>query len=257
MSKPPIWTVEPPHTRKPRFTREQIAEVALQLADREGVAALSMRRIADALGAGTMTLYYYVRTRDDLLVLIDDALLGEVVARSEPLPEHWRAAVVKLARATRETFALHPRALKALEGAQIGPNFLRHIEQSLTALAGLEADVPTKLALLSIVDDYVFGAALRVNETMAGPPLDPRIARAMNERIEGALSSGDHPRLRALIGELEPVAAFTQLAQHMNGADHFELGLEALLDGLTVKLQLRELSARPRVPRRTARRRRS
>jgi AcrR family transcriptional regulator len=216
-----------------------------------------MRRIADALGAGTMTLYYYVRTREDLLVLIDDALLGEVVARSEPLPRQWRAAVGKLARATRETFARHPWALKALAGAQVGPNFLRHIEQSLTALAGLEADVPTKLALLSIVDDYVFGTALRVNETMAGSPLDPKIARAMNATIKGYLASGDYPRLRAMIGDLEPVTSFTQLAQQMNGADHFEVGLEALLDGLTAKLRLREPSAQPRILRRPARRRRS
>jgi AcrR family transcriptional regulator len=63
MSKPTERTVTAPRSRKRRLTREQIARVALKIADAEGFEAVSMRRIAEALGAGTMTLYYYVRTR--------------------------------------------------------------------------------------------------------------------------------------------------------------------------------------------------
>lgn len=248
MAKSPIWTVDPPQARKPRFTREQIAAVALELADREGIAAVSMRRIAEGLGAGTMTLYYYLRTKEDLLVLIDDALLGEVVARSEPLPKEWRAAIAKLARATRETFVRHPWALKALEGAQIGPNFLRHVEQSLTAVAALDADLPTKLGVLSIVDDYVYGCSLRVSGATRGS-LDPKTARAMNAAIQGYLASDDYPQVRALIGDLEPMAALEQLAQHVTSDDRFEVGLESLLDGLTATFQLRERPVEPPISR--------
>src|SRR3954471_10641131 len=164
MSRPPIWAVDPPGTRKPRFTREQIAAAALALADSEGFEALSMRRIADALGAGTMTLYHYVRSKDDLFTLIDDALMAEVVARSVPLPDGWRAAVAKLARASRDTYVRHPWAMHSLQGARVGPNGLRHVEQSLAAVESLRGELPTKLEILSIVDDYVFGHVLRVNE---------------------------------------------------------------------------------------------
>jgi AcrR family transcriptional regulator len=240
MSRPPIWAVDPPGTRKPRFTREQIAAAALALADSEGFEALSMRRIADALGAGTMTLYHYVRTKDDLLTLIDDALMAEVVARSVPLPDGWRAGVGKLARATRDTFVRHPWALHSLQGARIGPIGLRHVEQSLAAVESLRGDLATKLEVLSIVDDYVFGHVLRVNEaTRTGPP-DVRTARMINTFTSDQLRGGDFPRLQALIGDDEPMTAFTRVADHMMVDHRFELGLEALLDGLTARLALRD-----------------
>jgi AcrR family transcriptional regulator len=240
MSRLPIWAVEPPGARKPRFTREQIAAAALALADSEGFEALSMRRIAEALGAGTMTLYHYVRTKDDLLTLIDDALMAEVVARSVPLPDGWRAAVGKLARATRDTYVRHPWALHALQGARIGPNGLRHVEQSLAAVEPMRCDLGTKLEILSIVDDYVFGHVLRVNEsTRSGPP-DARTARMINVFTSEQLRSGDFPRLQALIGDDEPMTAFTRVADHMMGDHRFDLGLEALLDGLTARLGLRD-----------------
>ena len=260
MSRPPIWAVDPPGARKPRFTREQIAAAALALADSEGVEALSMRRIADALGAGTMTLYHYIRTKDDLLTLIDDALMAEVVARSMPLPEGWRAGVGRLARASRDTFVRHPWALHALQGARIGPNGLRHVEQSLAAVESLRSDLATKLEVLSIVDDYVFGHVLRVNEaTRTGPP-DIRTARMINVFTSEQLRSGEFPRLQALIGDDEPMTAFTRVADHMMGDHRFDLGLEALLDGLTARLGLRGQNEPPRAerarPRRRARSRR-
>ena len=238
VSRAPIWVVHPPGTRKPRFTREQIAASALALADKEGFDALSMRRIAEDLGAGTMTLYYYIRTKDDLLALIDDALMAETVARTWPLPKPWRAAVAKLARATRDTFVRHPWALHSLQGARVGPNNLRHMEQSLEAVASLTCSMQVKLELLSIVDDYVFGHALRVNETTTVPPPDSKTTRLINEFTVQLLEAGDYPRLQAIIGDDEPMTAFTKLAKHMTGDERFDIGLEALLDGLTVHLGL-------------------
>ncbi len=153
MSKGPIWAVAAPGSRKPRFSREQIAKTALALADSEGFEALSMRRVAEELGAGTMTLYYYVRTKEDLLTLVEDALMGEIAEACEPLPKAWRAAVTKLARATRATCTRHAWALRAVTGLRVGPNGLRHIEQSLQAVAGIDLPLEQKLAILSIVDD--------------------------------------------------------------------------------------------------------
>src|SRR6476620_10056298 len=59
----PIWARPEPGERRPAYTRERIAETAIAIADAEGFDAVSMRRIASELGAGTMTLYYYVRTK--------------------------------------------------------------------------------------------------------------------------------------------------------------------------------------------------
>src|SRR5262252_9233877 len=145
MSKAPIWAVAAPGSRKPRLTREQIAKAALKIADSEGFEALSMRRVAEELGAGTMTLYYYLRTKEDLLALVEDALMGETVDACDPLPKGWRPAVSKLAAATRATYLRHAWTLRALTGARVGPNGMRHIEQSLQAVAGIDLPIDRRL----------------------------------------------------------------------------------------------------------------
>src|SRR3954470_19180547 len=82
-----LWTRPSPSTRRPRFTRDEIASTAIRIADTEGFAAVSMRRIAAELDSGTMTLYHYVRTKDELLTLIVNAVMGEVVVPDDmPIP---------------------------------------------------------------------------------------------------------------------------------------------------------------------------
>lgn len=238
MSKAPIWAVVPPGSRKPRFSRDQIAACALEIADREGFEALSMRRIAEKLGAGTMTLYHYVRTKDDLLALLDDALMGECVQRALPLPKHWRPAIAKLAHATRDTFVAHPWALQALQGARVGPNNLAHVEQSLAAVEDLACPMSTKLALLSLVDDYVFGHVLRANETAITPAPDAKTARLINEFTTELLREHDFPRIKKLIGSEEPIVVFRRYSEAMSTDERFEVGLEALLDGLERRYKL-------------------
>jgi AcrR family transcriptional regulator len=234
MSKAPIWTIAAPATRKPRFTREQIARTALEIADAEGFEALSMRRVADRLGAGTMTLYYYVRTKEDLLTLVEDALLGEISDACEPLPKAWRAAVGKLAAATRATYLRHAWALRALTGVRVGPNGLRHIEQSLQAVAGLDLPVARKLEILSIVDDYVFGhcAGLARRSTF-----DRKTAKAVGEAMKRYLDEGDYPQVRAAFGD-DPIDTFVKSAGFMTDDAHFDVGLKALLDGLAQRFKL-------------------
>jgi AcrR family transcriptional regulator len=235
VSKVPIWASPPPGSRKPRFTRDQIATAALEIADKEGFEELSMRRIAEALGAGTMTLYYYVRTKEDVLSLMDDALMGEVVARSHPLPKGWRAAVETIARATVQTYTRHSWALVGLEGARVGPHNLRHIEQSLEAVETLPLPLAGKLELLSIVDDFVFGTVLREREMDV---VDSRTAGVLNLMSKEILASGDYPRLSKLIGNREPIEAFAEFAIHMTKHDRFERGLAMLLDGFTAMYRL-------------------
>ena len=239
-----IWAQPPPGSRKPRFTREEIAAVALEIADREGFDALSMRRIADALGAGTMTLYYYIRTKDDLFTLMDDALMAEVVRRCTPLPEHWRSAVELISHAMRETFLRHPWALHALEGARIGPNGLGHVEQSLRALEGLELTLAEKLEILSIVDDFTFGTVLRDREAHAA--VDSTFdAEAINDVSKEYLATGDYPIMSRLIGEREPLDAFMEFVGIMTDKTRFDRGLALILDGFAAKFGLPERPAGP------------
>ncbi|HXJ23065.1 MAG TPA: TetR/AcrR family transcriptional regulator C-terminal domain-containing protein [Polyangia bacterium] len=215
-----------------RFTREQIAETALEIADAEGFEALSMRRVAQELGAGTMTLYYYVRDKEDLLTLVEDALMGEICDACDPLPRPWRAAVGKLAAATRATYVRHAWAMHALTGLRVKPNGLRHVEQSLQAVAGLDLPIEAKHEILSIVDDYVFGHCAGLMRRRSQPQLVRKTARALSQAMKEILDAGDYPQLRAMIGRDDPVTAFVKNSSFMTEDAHFQVGLDALLDGL-------------------------
>src|SRR5271156_4306545 len=91
------------------LSREKIADAALAIADAEGFASVSMRRVAQELGVGTMSLYYYVKTKDDLIAVMDDALMGEALLPS--VPKDWRRALTEIATRTHDLFLRHPWAL--------------------------------------------------------------------------------------------------------------------------------------------------
>ena len=104
-----VWTRADRNMRKPRFNRDDIAAAAIRIADAEGFEAVSMRRLAAELDAGTMTLYHYVRTKDELLTLVFDALMGEVaLPPGQRIPREWRAAITLIARRSRDALRRHP-----------------------------------------------------------------------------------------------------------------------------------------------------
>src|ERR1700682_1573511 len=105
-------------SHKSGLTREKIAIAALAMADKEGCGAVSMRRVAQDLKVGTMSLYYYVKTRDDLIAVMDDALMGEALLPS--LPKDWRRAMTEIAKRTHAVFIRHPWALVAMLSAPPG-----------------------------------------------------------------------------------------------------------------------------------------
>lgn len=202
-----VWTRPEPTARRPRFSREQIASIALAIADAEGFAAVSMRRIAAELGSGTMSLYRYISTKAELAALMDDALVGETVVPDEELPGDWRGALTVLAHRTRAVYLRHPWAAQSLQGeggatqgAPMGPNGLRHFEQSMAALAGAPFDSRGKLDLLTIVDDYVFGNVLRAAGLHARTRTDPdperleqRFELGLQALIDGAFRAWAYP----------------------------------------------------------------
>jgi AcrR family transcriptional regulator len=230
----PIWAHPEPGDRRPRFTRERIASAALAIADAEGFDAVSMRRVAAKLGAGTMTLYHYVRTKDDLIALMDDALMGEVLFPDRDMPSDWRAALTAIARRTRVVFVRHPWALVSMLGAPPGPNAMRHFEQCLAAIASTPLDRIGKLELLALVDDFVFGHALRASEGRARAR--PR-GKAFLEFLRRQFESGYYPQTAALFGDWSPQEAEAQVVGPAGEERRFEWGLQALLDGAAVRMR--------------------
>ncbi len=236
----PIWARPEPAGRKPRFTREQIATAALHIADVEGFEAVTMKRIAAELGAGTMTLYYYVRNKADVVALMQDAILADQLVSDSELREGWRAATTAIARRTRDVLMAHPWSPAALTDAAFGPNALRHMEQNLAALAGTRLGRQEKFELIAAIDAYVLGAALQAIETLSRTELaesDPESVAAVVEFGMELLRTGDFPNLNALNERLsEDDSAIVPTADAM--ADRFERGLEALLDGLAAHVAI-------------------
>jgi AcrR family transcriptional regulator len=193
------------------LSRETIAAVALQIADKEGFDAVSMRRVAQELNVGTMSLYYYVKTKDDLVAVMDDALLGEALLPK--VPKDWQQAIMEIARHTHALFLRHPWALVSMLSAPPGLNAMRHMEQCLEALAETHMTNSEKLALLATVDDFVFGHALR--EAANDTAIDTEFAAAQ-------LATGAFSRIAKVFakGRIEI------------RKDRFEQGLQALLNGL-------------------------
>ncbi|NUT50745.1 MAG: TetR/AcrR family transcriptional regulator [Saccharothrix sp.] len=236
-----IWTRPEPGSRRPKFTRDRIASTALAIADTEGFAAVSMRRIAAELGAGTMTLYYYVRTKDELVALMDDAIMGEVLIPADEFPTHWHDALTAVAERTWDVLMRHPWALQSLQNAPAGPNAMRHFEQSLAALARTGLAARAKFALLAVVDDYVHGNVLRAAEFRAAdaPARDDEAAEAAIRFARTQYETGDFPHTRALFGDQDPREVFPGLVGDTTARDRFRHGLSMLLDGAAHRLGLR------------------
>jgi len=229
----PVWSRPEPAGRRPRLSREQIAAAALAIADAAGFEAVTMRRVAAALGAGTMTLYRYIETRDDLLALIDDAIVGEAVVPGE-LPADWREALALVARRSRQAYLGHPWAVQALlrraaPRTLAGPNGLRQFEQCLAAVAEAPLTVQARLDLLGIVDDYVYGHLLRGSEVAGRGGRGTTVADSapVLSFLQARLDSGDLPHLAALADSPAGLAA-----EDPDDLDaRFERGLTLIIDG--------------------------
>ncbi|MFG6196923.1 TetR/AcrR family transcriptional regulator [Nonomuraea sp. JJY05] len=222
-----VWErPEPPSRPTPSpLSRERIVRAAIDLADREGLDAVSLRKVAAALDAGPMRLYGYLSTKEELLDLMVDEVYGEIVP-SEPAGDDWRSALRDLARRTRQAALRHEWFADLLGGRpHLGPNALAYLETSLGALG--DVPVTTVLRVVGIVNAYVMGAVrLEITELRA------ERASGMDERewqstvgpyLTRMLATGRYPAVARSIadGDVQP---------------DFDEGLDWVLDGLAPRV---------------------
>jgi len=208
-------------TRKP-LDQATIVAAGMALADDEGVAALTMRRLADRVGFKVMALYNHVANKDELLALMVDAVAGEVDPPSSDEPV--MRAVRSHAIATREAFVRHPWAPALWQQFLPGPSRVDHMESLLRTLneSGLSADIAHHG--FHAVNNHVLGYTLQ--ELAMDFDITAPDARAIAEGFLGTVSSETHPHTVAHVHE------------HLDGntSSSFELVLDLILDGL-VRLQ--------------------
>lgn len=223
-----LWMRDEPGSRRPRFSRDEIAAAALRIADTEGFETLSMRRLAAELGSGTMTLYHYVRTKDELLALLHDAVMAELLIPDDELPADWRPAMLLIADRSRASWQRHPWALDIHIDPAPGPNGAKHFEQSMRAVSTYAGSFAQRVELITAVDEYVFGFCFfaRVNA-----PSATDYDRDMLAYMNGLLAGGDYPTLTALRDEFGLPRLLRELEQVMVDESRFTRNLERLLDG--------------------------
>ncbi|WP_405707799.1 TetR/AcrR family transcriptional regulator [Streptomyces xanthophaeus] len=194
---------------RPAHSRESIAAEAVRIADAEGIEAVSMRRVAAGIGAGTMSLYNYVPRKEDLYELMVDAVSGEY--ELTPPTGDWQADLLALSRQTRALMHRHPwlpRLLSPVYG--FGPNALRYLEHSLDCLVPLEVADGEKLELVAAVNGMVatfVSGELALAERARTLPWSAAEERGVRAAWIGSrLATGQYPLLTAaLTGGAAPV----------------------------------------------------
>jgi AcrR family transcriptional regulator len=201
-------------------TREDVARAALELADREGIDALSMRRLAGAVGVGTMTLYGYFANKSELLdgvvdMAVDDA--GELHAGG-PWRDSLRHAVVT----ARDNMVRHPALVEIrIRQPVLRPEALRFAETLMAILTGAGMPRAEAARTFRLLFTFVLGYAA------LSPSGGEEPARRAARSALAALPPERYPALAASVDEA---------AAAMGGEETFSFGLELILDGIEARL---------------------
>ncbi|GAA2440420.1 TetR/AcrR family transcriptional regulator C-terminal domain-containing protein [Actinomadura vinacea] len=222
-----IWMrpERPSRGPRPAYSRAQITETAVRIADAEGLEAASMRRIAAEIGTGAMSLYRYVPGRDDLIQLMVDHVMGELDPPDRPSGD-WRADLTLLAGRSRAMRLRHPWLSEAQHGRpSFGPNELRVLEFGVGAL-DLGLPIDDMLVLFGLVMGYVDSAvqdelAWEKEHRRSGLSKEGWMGRSA-PYVHQLINSGEHPMLTRIVRDARQ--------PHMGSEAAFRHGLERVLD---------------------------
>jgi AcrR family transcriptional regulator len=225
---PPPWQRIPqrvPRRRADPLTTEAIVDAALGVLDAEGLEALTMRRLGDELGASAASLYWHVGSKDGLLDLLLDRVIGEIDV-PEPEPKRWQEQLKEIAIAMRATILRHRDIVRISIGRiPMGPNAVHHTERVLAVLRS--GGVPDELAvhgqllLFSVVNGFTMDETGQGGEPPPDQPPVDEMARAVRDYF-AALPPDAFPNLIAV-------------ADHFTITDQdrrFELLIDIYVDGL-------------------------
>jgi len=232
---PPPWQRAPDRRSRRRrepISRDAIVAAAIGLLDREGLAALSMRRLAAELGTGAASLYWHVGSKDGLLDLVLDEVIGEGKV-PDPDPDRWQEQLKQIARDQRAASHRHPWVVRVSIGRiPMGPNALRYSERILAILraGGLPPHLAVQgyLLLIATINGFTIdetGVDDSADAREGSMSLDPdslqEIADMASDYV-ASLPADRFPNMTALAGEF----AFS------DPDERFELLIDIFVDGL-------------------------
>jgi AcrR family transcriptional regulator len=222
----PIWLrpERPPRAtgRPAEWSREQIVDAAIAVAERDGLAAVTTRHVAAQLGTGSASLYRHVASRADLVDLMVDAAFGPY--RPPPLSGRWRDDLVAEVMHRVRYLRARPWLTDAvLERPPTGPAALRLLEHTLEQLRDHPAPGMAKLEAIGVLSGLVH--TYLHNERPDGGVLDPEFAKGRAEIFVRAAADGAHPRLAEVLAQASP-------PNPESNDDQFARVVGLMLDGL-------------------------
>ena len=224
----PPWQRSPKRPAKKKrepITQEAIVETALRVLDEEGLDGLSMRRVAEELGTGAASLYWHVGSKDGLLDLVMDRVIGEQHV-PDPEPERWEEQLKEVARTMRATILAHRDIVElSLGRIPMGPNALEWSERVLAVLRA--GGVPDRLAvlghhlLIAAINGFTMDESADYTPTTGKERPDEELANMAGDYIASL------PRDR-----FPNMAEVAQYYTVIDPEERFELLLDLFVDGL-------------------------
>jgi AcrR family transcriptional regulator len=221
---PLVWTRLAPTARgrRPGLTHARIAQAATEIADAEGLDAVSMRRVATALGVGAMSLYRYVASRDDLVDLMVDAAVGELSLDGLRAGD-WRGVLTALAHASRGMMLRHPWMARHAFGTRpsFGPHMLSWVEGTTALLESDGLSIDQVMDMSGTVTAFVVGFAqieLAEQEAQRSTGLtEEQWRERVGPYVMEVLATGNYPRLQRIVEDAEDFPKPDELFQRRLG----------------------------------------
>ncbi|MGF1425276.1 TetR/AcrR family transcriptional regulator [Kitasatospora sp. LaBMicrA B282] len=219
---------DPAASARTPLTRHKVLQAAVALADEQGLKAVTMRRLGEAVGVEAMSLYTHVANKDDLLDGMIDVVFGETDPPAGPAD--WKTQLRRRAVSVRRTLARHRWAIGLMESrATPGPATLRHHDAVLGCLRAAGFSIELAAHAYSALDSYVYGFALQER----GLPFDsPEESAQVAQAILTQIPADQYPHL-------VEVATQYVLRPGYDYGREFEFGLDLILDGLERAVEAR------------------
>jgi AcrR family transcriptional regulator len=216
---------------RPSLSGEQIVAKAIEMADRDGLGGLSMRRLADEVGITAMSLYGYVPSKAELLDVMADRAYGEIALPGDP-GAPWQARLAALARQHWTLLLSHPWLLQiSVSRPLLGPGMTALYDAELAAVDGLGlTDIDMDL-VVSLLDDYVRGAARGAVEAVEAQDRTGRSDQQWWETYGPLLAEVLDPARYPTAVRVGTAAGAEYGAAH-DPARSFGFGLQRIIDGV-------------------------
>jgi AcrR family transcriptional regulator len=214
------------------LSKERVLDAAVALAARDGIESLTMRKLADELGAGAMSLYHYVPNKEELLDGMVDIVFSEIELPSTDVD--WKTAMRRRAISTREVLNRHRWAVGLMESRMTpGPANLRLHDAVLGCLREAGFSIEMTIQAYSVQDAYIYGFALQ-EKSLPFESAEESAAVA-EEKVRQFAELAEERQFAALAEEFPYLAEVVAGHVAKVGYDFtaaFEYGLDLILDAL-------------------------